>query len=311
VTPIPRQALVAAVVSLVGCSHRAVPPGDGGSPAVIDSRSVADARAQRPDAPIKPFATFTMGSPADEPCRHENEDQHQVTLMRRYEIEATEVTQQEFQALMGYNPATFKSCGGDCPVETVSWHEALAYCNALSLQKGLTRCYQCSGTGPGVTCKPAPAFGGQKIYTCPGFRLPTEAEWEHAYRAGTKTAYYSGANDPASCSLCSADDKGAGAIAWYCANADSKSHQVGQKQRNPLNLFDMAGNVWEWCHDRYKHWLGSAPVVDPAGPPSGVYRVVRGGSWGSNPENLRAAQRSFNRPTFRAARLGFRCARTR
>jgi formylglycine-generating enzyme required for sulfatase activity len=265
----------------------------------------------RPDVPVKPFATFTMGSPPDEPCRADNEDRHRVTLMRDYELHPTEVTQKEFESLMGYNPATFKSCGGSCPVETVSWHEAVAYCNARSLHEGVARCYECSGVGSDVTCKPAPAFSGQKIYTCPGHRLPTEAEWEHACRAGTETAYHLGPNDPALCSSCSTDDKGADAIAWFCGNADGKTHAVGQKQRNALNLFDMAGNVWEWCQDRYKDRLGSAPVVDPWGPPGGVYRVVRGGSWGSNPEKLRAAQRSFNPPTFRAARLGFRCARTR
>jgi formylglycine-generating enzyme required for sulfatase activity len=257
-----------------------------------------------------------MGSPENEPCRHADEDQHLVTLTNDFEIQATEVTQGQFTALMGYNPAHFgpdgpgASCGTDCPVENVNWHEAVAYCNALSQQAGRAQCYTCTGSQKTVTCEEAVAYSGQAIYACPGYRLPTEAEWEYAYRAGTTEAYYSGPNDAGGCTSCSAVDVNADKIGWYCANAASTTHPVGQKQPNPWGLYDMGGNGWEWCHDRHRKSLGVDAVTDPWGTANGPSRVVRGGSFFFHARYMRAAFRITGTPSFSSYHYTFRCART-
>jgi formylglycine-generating enzyme required for sulfatase activity len=251
--------------------------------------------------------TFIMGSATTEPCRNTDEDQHPVTLTHGFEMKITEVTQAEFQAAMGYNPSGGTSCGGGCPVEMVDWYEAAAYCNKLSSDKGLAQCYACTGSGASVTCSGSSTYTGANIYGCPGYRLPTEAEWEYAYRAGTTTAFYNGANDPTKCNTCS--DARAGTIAWYGCNAGGTSHPSGQKQANAWGLYDMAGNVWEWCNDNYTASLGTSAVIDPWGAASGG-PVFRGGSWSGAPQVLRAATRLLNFPTYRLSYLGFRCVRT-
>jgi formylglycine-generating enzyme required for sulfatase activity len=255
------------------------------------------------DACVVPAGCFVMGSPVADPCRQAKETEHQVTLTRKLEIAAREVTQEEFQALLGYNPSFFTACGTGCPVERVSWHEAAAYCNALSKKKGLGECYTCTGTGASASCKTTAAFDGGNIYACPGYRLPTEAEWEYAFRAGTKTAFYGG-----EVASCSGSDSIADGIAWYESNSDARTHPAGQKQPNPWGLHDMAGNVWEWCHDHYAEELGALPATDPVGPASGSERVLRGGSWIHQPRDLRAAARGHAPPTFRENYVGFRCA---
>jgi len=255
-------------------------------------------------------ATFSMGSPGTEPCRLGDETQHSVTLTRAFTIHQTEVTQRQFEALMGYNPSKY-TCA-DCPVETVTWYEAAAYCSALSSKLGLNGCYSCTGAGtPGVTCAELPAYAGDKIYGCPGFRLPTEAEWERAYRAGSTGAYYSGSFSSPDCSTTSCTvDANVAAIAWYCGNATGGPRPVGTKQPNTWGLFDMAGNVWEWTHDWYQAFSSDA-VTDPGGPTSGTYKAVRGGGWSSHPQYLRAAKRMMGKPVGKIATIGFRCSRTR
>ena len=250
-----------------------------------------------------PAGTFTMGSPSTESCRGSDETQHKVTLSRGFKMSATEVPQGAFEALMGYNPSRFSDCGADCPVETVSWHEAAAYSNALSELDERTPCYSCSGSGTGVTCQEHGAFSGTKLYQCPGYRLPTEAEWEYAYRAGTTTAFYNGG-----ISSCGGTDPNLDKIGWYRQNSGSETHPAGKMMANTWGLYDMAGNVWEWCHD----WGTTYPttgVTDPVGT-SGSSRVFRGGGWDYDAGFCRAAVRFSYSPGGRFNSLGFRLARS-
>ena len=257
-----------------------------------------------------PKGYFFMGSPTGETCREPDGDgketQHKVTLTHPFEMSASEVTQGLFETEMGYNPSFFSTfCGKSCPVEQVTWHDAAAYCNALSKKKGLAYCYLCKGSGSSLSCMNSPAYDGSKTYTCPGYRLPTEAEWEYAYRAGTTSAFYNGA-----IISCDAADPNADKIGWYFMNASINSHTVGQKAPNKWGLYDMAGNVYEWCHDWSSLDLGSADATDPPGPASGPSKVMRGGAFGSYARSLRAAFRTAHTPEKRFLNIGFRCVRT-
>jgi formylglycine-generating enzyme required for sulfatase activity len=288
-------------LAVVGCedSEKAETDGGGGD---VPGKWVTVAKG-----------AFSMGSPAAEPCRSSNETAHQVTLTHSFEIQSTEITQGQFEGLMGYNPSGFVSCGATCPVETVSWHEAAAYCNALSAQKGYAQCYSCTGSEASADCAEASDYAAEKVYACPGYRLPTEAEWEYAYRAGTATAYFNGANDGTLCTDCTKRDAVADRSAWYCANASSRTHPVGEKQVNILGLYDMGGNVAEWCHDWYQASLGADAVTDPWGADSdtGTQRVARGGSWNLYARDVRAARRDSSPPSIQGNIIGARCARSR
>ena len=195
-------------------------------------------------------------------------------------------------------------------MEQVRWHEAAAYCNALSVRARHTPCYTCSGSGRSVTCAEHPDYQGQDVYACSGYRLPTDAEWEYACRAGTQDAYYSGPNAPYACDCNGASDPGLDPIAWYCANSGSTPHPVATKRANAWNLHDMAGNVREWCHDWWQRELGSSAVTNPVGTgTSSAFRAIRGGSWTHNARHTRSANRASNSVLFRYYNLGFRCAR--
>ena len=332
--------LGAPAVALSGCGQQGADgQGDDPGPGVDGTRSDASVDApvdglpwsdgpaapdQRPaDAFAAPGAwmtipkgTFTMGAQGNELCTGSNEDQHKVTLTRDFELQTTEVTQEQFQQLMGYNPSFYSSsgngpsCGKDCPVESVSWHESAAYCNKLSTLAGKPACYTCSGSDGNVACQAKATYDGQKIYDCPGYRLPTEAEWERAYRAGTQTYYYSGSYDSTICYKCS-NSLNAEKIGWYCVNSSDLTHPVGQKQPNAWGLYDMAGNVREWCNDWHRYSLGQVAVTDPWGEFAlQESRVSRGGSSGSYASHLRASRRFSNKPTDQYHSIGFRCGRT-
>jgi len=250
--------------------------------AVADVFGGAPAPSPAPAVPngymlIQP-GSFMMGSPSSESGRDNDEKQHRVTITRPFFLKATEVTQGEWNAVMGSNPSKFSSCGDDCPVEKVSWYDAVDYVNALSRKEGLEQCYH---------------FGRFKGLSCKGYRLPTEAEWEYAARAGSTEARYGDLNS----------------IAWYNNNSGRKTHPVGEKKPNAWGLFDMIGNVWEWTND----WQGDYPdgaLSDPVGRKSGSFRVRRGGCWSFGVKACRAAGRAGNDPDVRGKHLGFRPART-
>ena len=231
-----------------------------------------------------PGGSFMMGSPAFEPGRHHDESpQHEVTISPFY-MGIYPVTQAEYAEIMSVNDSNFT--GKDLPVETVSWYEAVEYCNWLSLKEGLTIAYEIEeknvSWNRGAT----------------GYRLPTEAEWEYACRAGTTTPYNTGNN------ITTEQANYNGKIFF---NTDATS-PVGSFAANPWGLYDMHGNVWEWCWD----WFGnypSAAQTDPVGASSGANRVIRGGSWGNSAQGLRSAYRNSNDPAYRSGHIGFRLAR--
>jgi len=289
---------------------------DASPDATPDAPDAAPAEAGPPDSSpdhqpppgtwfqVKP-GSFSMGAPASETCRESDETQHPVTLKHGFEILTTPVTRKMYSDLMGYLPTGSPSGCASCPVALVSWHEAAQYCNTLSVNAGLTSCYYCTGSKSNVTCVVAAGYTGAKIYTCPGFRLPTEAEWEYACRATTTTSLYSG-------NLVSCDSAAplADQIAWYSENSSGTAHAVGQKSANTWGIHDMAGNVWEWCHDRYSSDLGSAAVTDPVVLNASTDAVRRGGSYASWPRFLRSANRGFLGIGDRDQYTGLRCVRS-
>jgi len=250
---------------------------------------------------------FQMGSPGTEAGRQSNETQHPVTLTRGFAILSTEVTQSDFDARMTYNPSFHTGCP-TCPVEVVDWHEAAAYCNALSTAAGRPSCYTCSGSGASVTCSPSVMY--VTPYECPGYRLPTEAEWEYAARAGDGRATYNGDLDSGHLN-CEEPNGVLDSIAWFCGNSGSASHAVGTGTANGWGLNDMLGNVWEWCED----WGDSADypagaATDPWGLTTGSSRVLRGGSWYLDAWRARAAFRLDIDPAIRGGVFGFRPSRS-
>jgi formylglycine-generating enzyme required for sulfatase activity len=283
-----------------------------------------------PSMCVVPRGCFFMGSPPTEPCRASDlrETRHEVTLTRPFEIGEREVTQEDFNANLGYNPSLNQTppCP-TCPAENVSWHEAVAYCNTLSVAERLDECYvasrdtaACSATSeclPDWVCMKAsqtkrctryavaPKYAGPSIYSCPGYRLATEAEWEYAYRAGTTTPLYSG-----DVTHCDERDDNADRIAWY-GHQDGYSTPVGTRQANGWGLLDAAGNVAEWCHDSYVADLGAAAVSDPVFDPVAPARVIRGGSYFDWPRALRASSRGGFGASGAKGIIGFRCAITR
>jgi formylglycine-generating enzyme required for sulfatase activity len=262
-----------------------------------------------------------MGAPANELCRDVSETQHPVTLTRSYELPPRETTQTEYATLMGFNPSARPQCGANCPVENVNWHLAVAYCNALSRQEGKAECYGCDGgtalPDGGFTlaqCDVLPAYSTNSLtlYHCPGYRLPHDAEWENAYRAGTTTPLYNGTYAPSADGGCPTVgvEPTADAIAWYTRNSGSATHEVALKAPNNWGLYDMGGNVAELTHDLYISDLTSAAVTDPTGGTTGTQSVLRGGHWASGIDEVRAAQRKPQTRTGRGTGVGFRCARS-
>jgi len=196
---------------------------------------------------------------------------HTVTVDPFY-IGKYEVSQKEYIAVMGNNPSGFK--GDNLPVENISWHNAVEYCNRLSAKEGLQPAY--NGEGDDITCN----------FAASGYRLPTEVEWEYAAGRG-RTETYSGSNN-------------AKKVAWFNINSDGITHDVGTKTANNMGLFDMSGNVAEWCWDWYREYTSESV---------GRTRVVRGGGWGNSEWNLRVTARNHHSPLMRNSSVGFRVVR--
>jgi formylglycine-generating enzyme required for sulfatase activity len=235
--------------------------------------------------------TFIMGSPSDEPEYHDHEGpQHQVTVSAFF-MGKYEVTQAEYETVMGTNPSKFK--GSNLPVECVKWYDAVEFCNSLSQSEGLTPAY--SGSGSSITCN----------WNANGYRLPTEAEWEYTCRAGTTTPFSIGNNITTS----QANYKG---TRPYNNNATGiyrkTTTPVGSFAPNPWGLYDMHGNVWEWCWDWYGSYSSGA-LTNPHGAVSGGSRVVRGGGWRGDGRYLRSACRNHVIPSYGYYIIGFRLVR--
>ena len=248
--------------------------------------------------------------PAEELGRQDDERQHQVSFSYSFELMTTEVTQSEFENLLGYNPSNFNACEGDCPIENVSWHEALAFANAKSLVETLSECFDCIGASPDFECSLKSDY--EKPQDCLGYRLPTEAEWEYSIRAGSRTPLYpadgnNGQITETDCSL----DPNLNLIGWYCGNENAATREYGEKLPNAFGLYDMSGNVWEWVWDKYCPNYETYEATDPfAASCSGLTRVNRGGAWNRYAQFCRSAARHYDAPTFRNPDLGFRLART-
>ena len=247
--------LAVLLVAMTGCASRVL--ADGPAKAVVPVKNSIGMHF----VPIT-AGTFTMGGSITA---------HKVILTQPFELGVYEVTQEQYEKVMGKNPSNFT--GPQNPVENVSWDDAVEFCRKLSAM-------------------PAEKKAGYV------YRLPTSAEWEYACRAGTTTRY-----------SCGDSDSKLGDYASYDRNSNNTTHPVGQKHANLWGLYDMHGNVWEWCQD----WRGSYPsgsVTDPTGPASGIRRVLRGGSFNCPKSYVHSAFRGSRQPGSRRLSDGFRAART-
>lgn len=244
-----------------------------------------------------PAGSFTMGSPKSEPGRGRSEKLHTVVISKGFYIQETEMTQGQWKRLVGFNPSAFPECGDNCPVDTVSWDQCMEFIRVLNEYEGTTK-----------------------------YRLPTEAEWEYACRAGTTTAFASG---PLTQNACKPVDPALNKVGWYCANSgykdppdDLRPHPVKTKAPNSWGIYDMHGNVQEWCLDACK-WrdilrgrVGTFTdtyknnIVDPLST-KGDHKIFRGGGWHQPPKYCRSAYRGNYKPVTRRNSLGFRIVKER
>ena len=238
---------------------------------------------------LVPGGWFQMGSDKEDEI---DESPHNVYVGPFY-LDKHEVTQEEYEKVIGKNPSRWKKA--ENPVEQIRWADAARYCNARSRSEGLEPAYDVKTW----RCK----------FDADGYRLPTEAEWEYAARAGTKTAYCFG-NSKSKLKR----------FGWYAENSTRGPRPVGRKEPNPWGFCDMYGNVWEWCNDFYREdYYRQSREKDPCGPETGKDRVVRGGCWNSRPNMCRSSYRNYEDPGYTDVCfgkdihgfVGFRCARSR
>ena len=234
-----------------------------------------------------PSGSFEMGSnDPDEPDQKLHRVQVSAFLMDKYPV-----TQVEYERRMGNNPSLLKAPRN--PVEQIRWRDAVLYCNLRSQAEGLQPAYDTNTW----ECR----------FEANGYRLPTEAEYEYALRAGTRTLFH-----------CGDSPEDLKRFAWFKANSPRGPHPVGEKPANAWGLCDLVGNVWEWCNDYYQEdYYQHSPERDPRGPATGQDRVVRGGCWNSKPEHCRAAYRFYETPVYTDicfakdlhGQIGFRCVK--
>jgi len=243
------------------------------APTPVPVSAPVQRQALEPELVVIPAGRFTMGSPAGEVGREANEGPQRTVNMRSFELGKTEVTQGQWKAVMGSNPSGFKACGDNCPVEQVSWDDIQQYLQKLNQRTGQQ------------------------------YRLPSEAEWEYAARAGSTGRWNFG------------DDEGQlGQHAWFTGISGVKTQPVGQKRANAYGLHDMHGNVWEWVQDCFEENYNQGQASDGSAHRGAdnacSLRVLRGGSWSGYAQILRAANRGRDTPVNRFNDLGFRVART-
>jgi len=230
--------------------------------------------------------TFTMGSPSSDPDYYSDETQHLVQISKNFYMGTYLVTQAQWVQIMGANPSYFQTTGEGSPTNNLQRPvEQVSYTDITTASTGF------------LALLNQHAIVSPAIPTGYVFRLPTEAEWEYASRAGTTTRFYWGNQ--------SDGDTTINSYAWYSGNDDTTTEPVGELLPNAWGLYDMAGNVFEWCQDWYGTY-DSGPDTDPAGPTSGSYRVIRGGSWSSDSGYCRSAFRNYYTPGFRFGLIGFR-----
>jgi formylglycine-generating enzyme required for sulfatase activity len=275
------SALLAFIVLLDSCGEKTAPPEAHDTKAPDDQLVKTACGITMVKIPAGEFVMGADDGPIDVKPAH-------AVKVDSFLVDQTLVPQEVYEKLMGTNPSRRKNPRN--PVEQTTWLAAIKFCNARSTQEGLTPCYDTNS--------------GQCNFAASGYRLPTEAEWEYACRAGTKTKFFFGDNIDQ-----------LRIYGWFQDDSDSKEHPVAQKKPNPWNLYDMAGNLWEWCNDFYgTKYYRDSPKENPRGPDDGEKRVLRGGAWSSSGDNCASYARNCDESGATDVCLtmdsyGFRCVR--
>jgi len=258
------------------------------TPSNTPTQTATPTYAPQPVSMVSLFpGSFTMGSPLDEMCHESDENLHDVNLSAGYRIQINEVTQLQWLMVFDENPSS--NLGEYKPVESVTWFDVCVFCNRMSELDGYTPCYYSDQAYQDIFDGTPPITNGTVFWdqTANGYRLPSEAEWEYACRSTTTTSYNNGLNGLS----CIDSDSNLDPIAWYGENSLGEYHETMQKDPNIWGIYDMHGNVREWCWDWYEAVYPSGTVTNPIGPETGDHRVCRGGNYSAYPSACRSADR--------------------